>query len=95
MKYIFKQIDDYTPSTTTVKFDADSLDTIMQQFQFFLKGSGFHFDGIIDVVPTDETDDDVFIGDMYDETDVMPHIVNSLMNPPTFNATGMTGQNAN
>ncbi len=94
MKYVFKQIDGYTPAETTVEFQADSLGTIFQQFEFFLRGSGFHFDGTIDIVSTDE-DNNFFSGDMYDEMDVMPSIVNSLMNPPSFSATGLTGQNAN
>lgn len=54
MKYIFKQIDSYTPSETTVEFEADSLETILEQFEFFLKGSGYKISGTLDVVYPDE-----------------------------------------
>ena len=54
MKYVFKQIDDYTPSETTVEFQADSLYTILEQFQHFLKGSGFSFVGNLDFVLTQD-----------------------------------------
>lgn len=39
------QFNDTTKST--VEFSAESLDEILQQFQFFLKGAGFYFDGDI------------------------------------------------
>ena len=54
MKYVFKQIDDYTPSQTTVEFQADNLYTILEQFQYFLKGSGFSFVGNLDFVLTQD-----------------------------------------
>ena len=58
MKYIFKQIDDISGSKaeTTVEFSADYLPTILEHFEMFLRGSGFHPSGILDFV--DETDDD-------------------------------------
>lgn len=50
MKYIFKQISDYgVKAESTVEFEADSLSDILEQFQFFLKGCGFHFNGNIDI----------------------------------------------
>jgi hypothetical protein len=54
MKYVFKQIDSYTPSETTVEFEADSLETILEQFEFFLKGSGYKISGTLDIVYPDE-----------------------------------------
>ena len=50
MKYVLKQIDDYTPSEITVEFTADSLPTVLEQFHFFLKGCGFIYNGEIDIV---------------------------------------------
>jgi hypothetical protein len=50
MKYIFKQIDTYTPSETTVEFTADTLETILEQFHFFLRGSGFQTSGTLDFI---------------------------------------------
>jgi hypothetical protein len=54
MKYVFKQIDSYTPSETTVEFEADSLETILEQFEMFLKGSGYQISGTLDIVYPEE-----------------------------------------
>ena len=61
MKYIFKQIDEYTPSETTVEFTTDTINGIFEQFQFFLKGCGYVFNGQIDIVPDEE-----YYGDGHD-----------------------------
>jgi len=58
MKYIFKQIDSYTPSETTVEFTADTLSTVLEQFEMFLRGSGFQFNGNLDFVQ-DEFEEEV------------------------------------
>ena len=54
MKYIFTQVDDYTPSQTTQEFTADSLDVVLNQFEMFLRGCGFVINGTLDVVPEEE-----------------------------------------
>lgn len=54
MRYVLKQIDDYTPSETTVEFQADNLYTILEQFEYFLKGSGYTLHGRLDIVPDSE-----------------------------------------
>jgi len=50
MKYIFKQIDNISGhcAETTVEFSADSLPDILEHFEMFLRGSGFHFSGNLD-----------------------------------------------
>jgi len=57
MKYIFKQIDDISGhnAETTVEFSADSLPDILEHFEMFIRGSGFHPTGILDFV--DEEDE--------------------------------------
>ena len=58
MKYIFKQIDDISgefSAETTVEFSADSLPDILQHFEMFLRGSGFHPSGTLDFVDEDDT----------------------------------------
>ena len=52
MKYIFKQIDDISGhnAETTVEFSADSLPDILEHFEMFLRGSGFHPSGTLDFV---------------------------------------------
>jgi hypothetical protein len=101
MKYVFKQIDDYTPSETTIEFTADSLLTVLEQFEFFLKGSGFYFNGKLDIVNEDEWNED---NDGVEEFETPQHdsfsdeqakrrwdaTIHSLMNPPRFRANATT-----
>jgi hypothetical protein len=56
MKYIFKQIDDISghKSETTIEFSADYLPTILEHFEMFLRGSGFHATGTLDFVNYDD-----------------------------------------
>ena len=52
MKYIFKQIDDISghKSETTLEFNAEYLPDILEHFEMFLRGSGFHPSGTLDFV---------------------------------------------
>jgi hypothetical protein len=101
MKYVFKQIDDYTPSETTIEFTADSLMTVLEQFEFFLKGSGFYFNGKLDIVNEDEWNEDndgveEFKTPQYDifsdeqAKQRWNATIHSLMNPPRFRANATT-----
>ena len=56
MKYIFKQIDDISGhnAETTIEFSADSLPNILEHFEMFLRGSGFHPSGTLDFVNYDD-----------------------------------------
>ena len=56
MKYIFKQIDDISghKSETTIEFSADYLPHILEHFEMFLRGSGFHPSGTLDFVNYDD-----------------------------------------
>ena len=40
-------------SKKTVEFNGDSLNDIVSEFEMFLKGCGFHFEGKLDLVDTD------------------------------------------
>lgn len=101
MKYVFKQIDNYTPSETTIEFTADSLMTVLEQFEFFLKGSGFYFNGKLDIVNEDEWNEDndgveEFKTPQYDifsdeqAKQRWNATIHSLMNPPRFRANATT-----
>jgi hypothetical protein len=52
MKYIFKQIDDISGhnAETTIEFSADTLSTILEHFEMFIRGSGFHPTGTLEFV---------------------------------------------
>jgi hypothetical protein len=51
-KYTFICEEEYgTPAKRTIEFSADSLDDILNEFEMFLRGSGFYFKGTLDVVP--------------------------------------------
>ena len=56
MKYIFKQIDNISGANavTTIEFDAEYLPDILQHFEMFLRGSGFHPSGTLDFVNYDD-----------------------------------------
>lgn len=66
-QYQFEAFDSDEQSTTTKEFQAESLDTILREFQYFLKGAGFEFDGNIEVVPEEKYDAPFITGgfDMY------------------------------
>jgi len=59
MKYIFKQIDDISGrnAVTTIEFSADSLPEILEHFEMFLRGSGFHPSGTLDFVNYDDCEE--------------------------------------
>ena len=52
MKYIFKQVDNISGhnAETTIEFSADYLPTILEHFEMFLRGSGFHPTGTLEFV---------------------------------------------
>jgi hypothetical protein len=56
MKYIFKQIDDISGANTvtTVEFSADTLSSVLEQFELFLRGVGFYPSGTLDFVDEEE-----------------------------------------
>lgn len=60
MKYIFKQIDDISGrnAETTIEFSADSLPDILEQFEMFLRGSGFHPSGTLDFVNYEDDEEE-------------------------------------
>jgi len=91
---MFRGEENGVASKHTTEFNADDLTTMLENFELFLRGSGFHFVGTIDVVkPEDEFEDE----EDFDNADslIMSHLVNDVLNPPKFNATGLTGENAN
>ena len=43
-------------SKHTTQFRADTLETMLENFEMFLRGAGFQFDGVIDVISPEEND---------------------------------------
>jgi hypothetical protein len=74
-------------SKRTVEFNAETLDDILNEFEMFLRGAGFHFDGRLDIVNEDD-----YIQPEEElettQTGSWEWTVNSLMNPPKFRASG-------
>ena len=76
-------------SKHTTQFRADTLETMLENFEMFLRGAGFQFDGVIDVVPMEDGNDceedlraiDDFVAEQRSEK-VMNHIVKDLMDNP-------------
>ena len=87
-KYTFICEEESTPyskiveSKKTVEFRADGLDDILQQFETFLRGSGFHFDGYLDVVKDD-----------YSDEEEMNYIFEHQSDSPTFNFSDIPQNN--
>lgn len=77
VQYNFEAYDPDEQITTRKEFGAVTLDTILQEFQYFLKGSGFEFNGNIQIVP-EETYDDTLYG-QFDPEDLT--ITNYTINP--------------
>jgi hypothetical protein len=59
MKYIFKQIDNISGANaeTTVEFNADTLSSVLEQFELFLRGAGFYASGTLDFVNEDDCEE--------------------------------------
>jgi len=45
-------------SKKSVEFNAETLDDILNEFEMFLRGAGFHFEGHLDFVNEDEWNED-------------------------------------
>jgi hypothetical protein len=63
MRYEFKcfETDVFGQETNNVistSFHADTLELLLERFEYFLKGNGFHFDGKVDIVSEEEEDND-------------------------------------
>lgn len=59
MRYEFKYLETdisgkETGNQMSTSFHADSLDQMLERFEYFLKGCGFHFDGKVDIVPEED-----------------------------------------
>ena len=52
MKYVFKQIDDISGANavTTIEFSADYISDVLEHFEMFIRGSGFHPTGTLEFV---------------------------------------------
>jgi hypothetical protein len=78
-------------SKRTVEFNAETLDDILNEFEMFLRGAGFHFEGHLDFVNEDdfiqfENEED----DLEESNQRWASTVHSLMNPPKFRANTTT-----
>ncbi len=80
-------------SKKSVEFNAETLDDILNEFEMFLRGAGFHFEGHLDFVNEDdfiqfENEED----DLEESNQRWASTVHSLMNPPKFRANATTGE---
>ena len=53
-KYTFISEESLNRSKVTFEFEAVSLTEMLEQFEYFLRGSGFMFDGFIDIVESED-----------------------------------------
>lgn len=75
------------------EFQSDYLSDILEKFQDFLNGSGFIIDGQLDIV-NDEYEEEWKLEEFETPQGDWASVVNSLMNPPEFRASDLTGKNA-
>jgi cytochrome c peroxidase len=68
MKFTFTSDDVWSNKKITHEFDTDSLITIIENFERFLKANGFEFDGYLDI-STPEPEDDLDI-EFYDDEEI-------------------------
>jgi len=59
MKYVLQMIEtdlsgNETKNNVTFTFHAETLTTVLEKYQDFLKGCGFVFEGVVDIVPDEE-----------------------------------------
>lgn len=52
--------DGRTTFSNTLEFDAEQLPDVIGNFELFLKGAGFVFDGHVDIVPTTHTQNNTY-----------------------------------
>ena len=54
-QYNYLSLTDRRPGTkTTIEFEAEHIDDVLEEFAMFLRGCGYVIDGRLDVVPHDE-----------------------------------------
>ena len=51
----------------THTFQAEYIQDVLEHVEYFLKGSGYIFDGVVDIVPVD---DGTSLPELYDEMDI-------------------------
>ena len=67
---------DVVTTKRTFEFNAVSLNDIIQEFEYFLKGAGFYINGTLEVVPEEDYSDphiDTSNVDMFDSMDLPTH----------------------
>lgn len=64
------QSEDLDNTVATLEFEKEYLPDILYEFERFLRASGFHFEGTLDIVP--EEDDIIFetASDFYQDTNI-------------------------
>lgn len=85
--------DETVSHKNTMEFDEENLYSVISEFQDFLRGCGFQFNGRLEIV--DDTEETGCGGDCSScecgtDTNVMDWTAQQLMNPPT-----LRGENAN
>ncbi len=83
-KYIFTKLpmanDEFDDVKLQMTTEAETLSDLIETFQYFLKGAGFHFDGNLEIVTEDDTES---FDDMdYDESSFKIEVKNGTTQIP-------------
>jgi len=86
-----KPWDESLDTRITVEFDKETLTEVIDQFQDFLRGCGYYFDGHLEIVTDEEAevDDEAYfwLTDTHDGARAFDNMASSLMNPPEQQTT--------
>jgi hypothetical protein len=81
---MFRGEENGVASKHITEFRADDLTTMLENFELFLRGAGFHFVGTLDIVSADGEDsfDEDDADDSEKSKNVMGHIVDDILKNP-------------
>jgi hypothetical protein len=71
IQYETNEYGEDTGNKISTSFHADTLDQVIERMQYFLKGSGFIFDGQLDIVSEDNSDLETFKINLDNDSDII------------------------
>ena len=66
-------------SRVTMEFEKETLTEVIDQFQDFLRGCGYYFDGRLEIVTDEDVEVDDFFGNAKQSARAFDNMANSLM----------------
>jgi len=88
LRYIFtcEHNEEKDFSKHSIEFRADTLTAVLEQFDMFLRGNGFRYDGVVDIVDNREDLENNEGEDLALSKSRWAAVIHSFTNPPKFRA---------